>query len=192
MTGNPKPTTVDLGHIFRLVLEKLGKITLYHLKWMDWNWTAVNMAFMDIWKFIHSKNHSDILHRVVASSPIILLFHDDSPSSTLEQLSSYLRSNTLVTLDKQQIQQSFSLVFGNVVFVSLRKRKQTLMPEDGQFVAFGPWSRHTAHRMLASVHRRGIYSPEPQKVENQCIHDLEWQGVLLVQENADEDVRCAS
>lgn len=89
---------------------------------------------------------------------------------------------------QQQIQQRLALILGDVVPVPLRKRQQTLMPDNGQF----PRATQIASDRLGAIHGgiRGARAggSEAQEVEDEGVDDLEGERVLLLQQGLDEDV----
>ena len=56
------------------------------------------------------------------------------PAPGLEQLASHLVRYLVVGLDPHQVHEPLLLLEGHVLLVSLHKREQALLPEDGQGV----------------------------------------------------------
>ena len=59
------------------------------------------------------------------------------------------------------------------------------MPQHGQFEVFAARSSNSRHG-IGAVHR--ITGPEPEEVKHERVDDFIWKGVLLLQQDSDEDV----
>lgn len=92
-----------------------------------------------------------------------------------------------MTLGEKQVQERLSLIFSDVIPVPLRKRQQTLVPNDGQFHRRGSGIQIRTRTIGISTFRRGR-GAEAQEVEDESVDDLVGQGVLLLEERLDEDV----
>lgn len=99
------------------------------------------------------------LHRVIPIKRWPCLLQRDTPSTPCKELSPDLRGNLVVPVAQEEIQQSLSLVFGDVVLVPLGKSKHALVEEDGQ--------RPGAGALYLSDHRRVA-----NKVEHKRVHAL--------------------
>lgn len=136
---------------------------------------------------VHFGLHASYVeHGVVAVGTNDSFGGNDTPSSTLEQLPSYFGANSLVASHQQQIEQSFPLIFGDVVAVALRKSQQTLMPEHRQLLVLG--AGNAGHVVVVAPSSDGIAGSETHEMENKRIDDLVGQSILLLQQHTDEDV----
>lgn len=127
-------------------------------------------------------NLLDINHSIIAiNTSHGHLWGQNTSASSLQQFSSNLRANGLVTLDEQQVQKRLSLILGNIVPVPLGKGKETLMPQHRKLFSALDGHRSIGHGIL-------IHSAEAQKVEHKRIHDFVGQSVLLLEQDTDENV----
>ena len=88
------------------------------------------------------------------------------PALGLEQLPPHLQRYLVVRLLPHQLHQTLLLLQGQVLLVSLHEREQALVPEHGKRTRIGD---------------------KTHEVRVQCVNHVVGQGVLLVQERAEED-----
>ncbi|KAH3683433.1 hypothetical protein WICPIJ_005590 [Wickerhamomyces pijperi] len=121
-----------------------------------------------------SQCYTKLLHVDVG---VLLLWR--KTSVTGKQFSSYLRTNILVAPLSDGFQEEVSLIFSDIVLISLSKGQESLVPDNWQWSSLG----------LGGIFIHGIFlnDTESHKVVNQVVNNLVWQGVFLFQEDSDED-----
>lgn len=109
------------------------------------------------------------------------LLQGNTASATCQQLPPDLGTDGMVAMALEQIQQGLALVFGDIVTVTLGKRQEALVPDDGELVLHRRALLANIHHDIALLHRGGVLAGETQEVENQSVEDLVRESVLLLE-----------